>query len=144
MKGERTTKPVEMDALSKKAKEEADVAHWEDIASDLPDFPSLAEEYRELKDDIKVMEDRCKEIQPELEAAVMIGGKKALAAGDIKVTRVSHPGQAKFVPERVVEKGIEFGLTPEQVTELLEYIVTRVPYTYPLVSRVPTGVTVDE
>lgn len=144
MTGERGIKPVEIDALDKKAAAESEVAHWEDIADTLPGIPELATEYRELKDDIKLMEDRCKEIQPELEAAVVIGGRKSLAMGNLKITQVSHPGNAKFVPERVIEKGIEFGLTPEQVTELLEYIVIRTPYTYPLVSKIPTGVINDE
>lgn len=144
MIGERETTPAEQKALDKKAKAEATVAHWEDIADQLPDIPELAAEFRELKDDIKLMEDRCKEIAPQLEAAVVIGGAKALAMGNLKVSQVSHPGNAKFVPERVVEKGVEFGLTPEQITELLEYAVVRTSYTYPLVTRIPSGVTNDE
>lgn len=130
--------------MAKKQAKVDDIANWEDIASELPDIPALADEYRDLKDILKEGEARCKEISPVLEAAVVVGGKKSLACGDLKITQGSHPGNPQFKPEKLVEKLSGFGLTAEQITEALQFCVERKPYTYAMVTRVPAGVTEDE
>lgn len=122
--------------LVRKQKEAKEAANWEDIASEVPDAPELAEEFRGLKDDIKVMEERCAEIAPQIEAAVMIGGKSALICGEFRITQVEHPGNAKFLPERLVEKLASFNLTADQILDAMTCCVEKKPYTYPLVARI--------
>lgn len=136
MKGERVAKPSEEKMLEKRRQAAIDTANWSDIADDVPDAPDLAEEYRDLKDTIKLAEDRCRDIAPSLEAAVIIGGKKGLACGNgYKVIRASHPGSPQFKPEALVEKLAAFGLTADQILEATVCCITRKPYTYVVVTR---------
>ena len=119
------------------AEEEQVSVNWEDFADELPDLPALMREFREIGDDIKALETRKKEIAPEIEAAVVIGGGKSLVCGELKVTRVEVGGRKSVSPERVVEKAASYGLNAEQITDMLEYATVQAPgYSYPLVSRV--------
>lgn len=125
-------------AAEEYAKKES--ANWEDIAADLADtdIPALAKEYRDILDTDAKNKARKEEISPELEIAVLTGGKEALSISivGLRVTRVEAQGQQYVDPARIVEKGTSFGLTAEQITELLEYATRRRPsYSYPLVTR---------
>jgi len=127
--------------MAKKRAAEAETAdntaNWEDFADELPDLPALLEEFREIGDRVKKDEARKKELAPGIEAAVIVGGKKSLACGGFRATRVEVEGRKSVSPERVVEKAVTFGLSPVQITELLEYSTVQAPgYSYPLVSRV--------
>lgn len=130
--------------MAKKQQAIEEIANWEDIASELPDIPPLVEEFKELKEMIALGEERCKEIAPQLEAAVITGGKKSLACGNYKVTQVSHPGQVRILPERIVEKAAAAGMTADAIVDMMQFATEKKPYTYPLVTRIPTGVTEDE
>ena len=123
----------------KRAKEEvaAETSNWEDYSNELPDLPALVEEYKEISDNIKALEGRKKELSPEIEAAIITGGKKAMACGAFRLTHVKVEGRKSVAPERVVEKAAEYGLNAEQITDMLEYATVQGPgYSYPLVSRV--------
>lgn len=131
--------------MAKKAAAEQEIANWEDMADDLPDLPDLVKEFREISDQAGAIEKRKKELSPEIEAAVILGGKKVLTCGSFKVTRVEVAGAKKIAPERVVEKAAAFGLTADQIVELLQYATVEAPgYSYPLVARMPGGVMVPD
>lgn len=138
MNGLRKQRPMERRAVAKKkaAEQDPEVAHWEDFADELPDLPSVVAEFREIADDIKVLESRKKELAPVIEAAVVVGGLKGLTCGGYKIVQVSVEGRKQVAPERIVEKAAGYGLSAEQITEMLEYATVRAPgYTYPLVTR---------
>ena len=136
MIGERKIRPSEVRAMAKKAEKAAEAAKWEDYSDELSDIPELAKEFKELKEGVALAEERCKEIAPILEAAVLITDRKSLICPDFKITRVPHPGNPVFHPEPLVEKLSGFGLKPEQIVEAVQCCVTRTPYTYPLVTRI--------
>lgn len=129
--------------MAKKQAEIDNIANWEDVADEMPDIPDLVKEYREILDDIGVLEDRKKQIAPQLEAACIMGGKKSLACGGFKITRVEQT-RSNVKPERVIEKACGLGLTASQATELLEYATVSSTSSYPLVTRVTEDVTRDE
>src|SRR3990167_6854492 len=141
VKGTRQPRPSEVRAVAKKradyAAAECEAAAWEDFANEAPELPSLLDEYRKCADQIKTLEARKKEIAPEIEAAVIIGGKKALTCGSFRVTRVEVAGRKSIAPERVVEKAAAAGMDAEQITDMLQYATGPAPgHSYPLVSRI--------
>lgn len=138
--GERHIRPSEERALTKKQQKLDEVANWEDIADSMPDFLVLAEEFRELTDDAKLIEDRRKEIAPQLEAAVVLGGKRKIQGGKYLVNRVEMPATYKLSPEKLVEE-LTARYTADEIVALFKkcQVVDRKPYSYPLVTRVEDG-----
>ena len=135
--GERWIRPSEVKALAKKAKEAEEVAVWDDISDAVPDFPELAARHRELTDTEGACAKEKKVISPQLEAAVLIGGKKSLITTGFKVTRVYNSGRKVVSPERLVEVLAALEYTAEQITEIVEKCtkVEGAGY-YPLVTRI--------
>jgi hypothetical protein len=135
MKGERYARPSEERELAKRQQQIDDTANWEDIADEMPDTPTLAAEYRDILDRIKELEKRKDELKPQLEAAVIIGGKKALAAGSYRITRVES-NRKSLSAEKLVEKGVTI--------EILAECIIITTSSYPLVTRVKEDIVRDE
>lgn len=115
---------------------ECESSTWEDFADEVPDLPALLEEFRGLQDEIKALESRKKGLAPQIEAAVVLGGKKALTCGGFRVTRVEVAGRKNIAPERLVEKAAMY-MDAEQITDMMEYATVQAPgYSYPLVARI--------
>jgi len=129
--------------MAKKQAKVDDIANWEDIAEECPEFKELAEEYADNRETIKLLEARNKdELAPQLEAAVIIGGKKSIAGGNWKVTQGRGKSADRVLPERVVEKLASLGADAEQILEIMKYCTEPgKPYTYPVVTKVEVEVT---
>lgn len=128
----RKPSKTESTLLEKRDGELADIRNWEDIADSLPDLPDTLRQYRAAQLAKSAAEKEMDELKPVLHAALMIGGRKSIACGSLKITEVFQERKS-LSAERLIEKGVSM--------EIMQWATITKVISYPVVTEIKSDPT---